>query len=312
MARNKTYYLERAKVGIKTLVIYFNVTRPQYEKAYKKDGKFSIDELLKQLKFLEEWEFRTRKEKQILFPKYKAYSKTKNYTFGIPRKLVDETIGRYKRKRIPRSEVIGELEKEGWLEKDSHGSKVIKENGEWKKLYSFTTKYKIKNRDYWLKLLSDENYSDYTKYPRDIQGFVERAVKIISKWRKSFPKKEIEEPKQEMTLEARQWFALNKITKDEINGVIHEFETERCSFGSLQHTLDEYKIPKELYAWLEKRAYQRKHEYQHNLKLKNKTEGNGNGTTYKNTTTTPDQNKQGQEISDASTLAIEKEYYDID
>lgn len=41
------FYVQRAVDDFKTLVIYFNVVRPQYEPAFRdKDGKFSIKKLM--------------------------------------------------------------------------------------------------------------------------------------------------------------------------------------------------------------------------------------------------------------------------
>lgn len=44
--KDLSFYVQRAVDDFKTLVIYFNVTRPQYEPAFKVDGKFSIKKLM--------------------------------------------------------------------------------------------------------------------------------------------------------------------------------------------------------------------------------------------------------------------------
>ena len=49
---DKQYYLELASKTFKYIVIYFDVTRPQYENNYRYNGRFSIDELLKQIAIL--------------------------------------------------------------------------------------------------------------------------------------------------------------------------------------------------------------------------------------------------------------------
>lgn len=280
--KDKEYYLRRAKVGIKTLAIYFDVTRPQYEKQYHEDGKFSVDKMLKQIDFINRHKgsYMAKSDLEL----YKRYSTTFNYTFGIPSKLIDEVLGRYRENgkmfMVKREEVLGSLEEEGWIEVLHAGSKVGKKDGKYAKLFWWSTKLKIKNREYWFKLLSDSRYSDYTKYPLDDEGFVERAVKIIAAWRKKNvgekETKKSEPPKQEKSVipttnYERLWNALPSLSKSGIIDLIHEFETGRLEFGGLQRGLSHFNIPSELNDILEKRAYQRKIDW--NKKLQ-KQEGN--------------------------------------
>ena len=198
--RDKDYYLARAATGFKTLVIYYNVTRPQYEKAYHKDGKFSTDELLKQLDFLDGWKRRTARERRILAHKYATYARTFNYTFSIPSELVNKVLGEYRDEhgnlvRIHKEEVIDKLVRDGYIKVLNHGSKTKKgEDGKIHKICYWGKKYLLANREYWFKLLSDSRYSDYAKYPIDDKGFVLRAVGIIAKYRKqTIPHKPIQE-----------------------------------------------------------------------------------------------------------------------
>lgn len=275
MAHNEDYYLRRAIKGFKILVIYFCVSRPQYEKAYRKNGKFSIDELIRQETFLASWNNRSRADKKQQFKRYKQYSKTSNYTFGIPKELVYEIIGKYQHKRISKDKVIGELVRKGWLKIISHGSKTGKDDsGEWKKFYSFRTKYHIANKRFWLRLLSDPRWKDYTTYPRDKNGFVERAVKIISKWVRSW--RDVPEPKDEpqevrvYTPAEKQWISLSKFVKNSINEMVHEFETGRMDYSCLERAFRDFNVGKELYEYLEKRAYQRKREWEAKMNELNK------------------------------------------
>ena len=199
--RDKDYYLARAATGFKTLVIYYNVTRPQYEKAYHKDGKFSTDELLKQLDFLDGWKRRTARERRIHAYKYATYARTFNYTFSMPSELVNKVLGEYRDEhgnlvRIHKEEVIDKLVQDGYIKVLNHGSKTKKgEDGKIHKICYWGKKYLLANREYWFKLLSDSRYSDYAKYPIDEEGFVLRAVGIIAKYRKqTIPHKPIQEP----------------------------------------------------------------------------------------------------------------------
>lgn len=195
---NRDYYIRRAEVGFKTLVIYFSVTRPQYEKAYHKDDKFDKDVLLRQMEFLSTWDKRSKREKELLAKRYSQYARTFNYTFDIPVGLVKEILGKYRRSRISIKEITDKLEAEGWLEVKNAGTRTKKgEDGKAHVVCWWHKKYLIANRKYWLQLLSDKKYSDYNKYPRDEEGFVKRAVEIISKYRKNT----ITEEDKEMTID---------------------------------------------------------------------------------------------------------------
>ena len=209
--KNRDYYIRRAEVGFKTLVIYFSVTRPQYEKAYHKDDKFDKDVLMRQMDFLSTWDKRSKREKELLAKRYSEYARTFNYTFDIPVGLVKEIIGKYRRTRISIKEITDKLEADGWLEVKNAGTRTKKgEDGKAHVVCWWHKKYLIANKKYWLKLLSDKKYSDYLKYPEDKEGFVQRAVSIIAKYRKNTIKTEekdmttVEELKEEFIKEAGQ------------------------------------------------------------------------------------------------------------
>lgn len=208
---NRDYYIRRAEVGFKTLVIYFSVTRPQYEKAYHKDDKFDKDVLMRQMDFLSTWNKRSKREKELLAKRYSEYARTFNYTFDIPVGLVKEIVGKYRRSRISIKEITDKLVADGWLEVKNAGTRTKRrEDGKAHVVCWWHKKYLIANKKYWFKLLSDKKYSDYRKYPEDEEGFVKRAVKIIAKYRKNTIKTEekemttVEELKEEFISEAGQ------------------------------------------------------------------------------------------------------------
>ena len=183
--KNRDYYIRRAEVGFKTLVIYFSVTRPQYEKAYHKDDKFDKDVLMRQMDFLSTWDKRSKREKELLAKSYSEYARTFNYTFDIPVGLVKDIIGKYRRSRISIKEITDKLEEDGGLKVKNAGTRTKKgEDGKAHVVCWWHKKYLIANKKYWLQLLSDKKYSDYLKYPEDKEGFVQRAVSIIAKYRK--------------------------------------------------------------------------------------------------------------------------------
>ena len=254
--RDKDYYLARATKGFKTLVIYYSVTRPQYEKAYHKDGKFSTDELLRQLDFLCEWKNRTPRERQLLAHTYATYARTFNFTFSIPSKLVNTVLGEYRDEhgklvRIHKAEVIDKLVRDGYINVLNHGSKTRKgEDGKIHKTCYWGKKYLLANRDYWFKLLADSRYSDYAKYPIDKECFVLRAVRIIAKYRKqTIPQKPIQESTtakptkdfaQHETTANREKFK-ERLVKELMDGVIRGLVDE----GTAQNELARAKFSQE-------------------------------------------------------------------
>ena len=207
--KNRDYYIRRAEVGFKTLVIYYCVTRPQYEKAYHKGGKFDKDVLMRQMDFLSTWKnSRGRREKQLLARKYSEYARTFNFTFDIPVELVQKIIGKYRGSRISIEEITTKLVKEGWLRVLKSGNRTKKGvDGKAHVVYWWHNKYLLANKKYWLQLLLDKKYSDYQKYPRDEEGFIQRAVSIIAKFRKQTINTEekdmtVDELKEEFAKEA--------------------------------------------------------------------------------------------------------------
>lgn len=206
--QNREYYMRRAEVGFKTLVIYFCVSRPQYEKAYHKDGKFDQDVLMRQMDFLSTWKKRSKREMELLAKRYSKYARTFNYTFDIPVGLVQKVLGKYRGNRISIEEITAKLIKEGWLRVLNAGTKTQEDDyGKRHVVCWWHNKYLLANKKYWLQLLSDKKYSNYQKYPRDKEGFVQRAVSIIAKYRKRTINKEddmtVEELKEEWVKEAQ-------------------------------------------------------------------------------------------------------------
>lgn len=264
MKKDKAYYLARAIQGFKVLVIYHCVTKPLYEKAYHKNCKFSKKELMRQMDFLSTWDDRTKKEKQILAYKYAEYSKTFNYTFGIPRKLVADVLGAYqdeqgKLVRIHIDEVVDWLVKKGWLKVLNHGSKTKKnDDGKLVKSCWWTKKYLIANKNYWLTLLDDDRYSDYSKYPLDDLGFTIRAVKAIAKFRKAnIPQVKKSTPKKSKPKakpENKKTMPTN-MTEQYVRGLMNEtqVENELRAMGWTQKDIDKaidgLNLRKKIHGW---------------------------------------------------------------
>lgn len=188
--KDKTFYISRAKRDIRDLFIYFNITRPQYERAYFKDGKFSLKELLRQMEFLDGWSDRNRIEKKSLAGSYSAYSKTFNYVFGIPKDLIGKVAGVYydedgNQHRVNYEQVIDDLVKEGFIKVVNAGRKFDRtEDGQYKVKCWWCKKYIMANRKQWIKLMTDDKYRDINKYGSD------RLRKIVFKWNEQFRHKD--------------------------------------------------------------------------------------------------------------------------
>ena len=188
--KDKTFYISRAKRDMRDLLIYFNITRPRHEKSYFKDGKFSLNELVKQLTFLEGWSNRNSVEKKSLAKCYIEYSKTFNYVFGIPRELMAKVAGVYydedgKQHRVNYEHVIDELVKEGFIKVVNAGRKFERnEDGQYSVKCWWCKKYIMANRRQWFKLMTEDKYEDIKKYGSD------RLRKIVFKWVDQFIRKE--------------------------------------------------------------------------------------------------------------------------
>lgn len=190
--QDKSYYINRAINDFKSLVIYFNVTRPQYEHNYHRDGKFSLDKLQKQFDFLSGWNKRSASDKRDLAKLYATYSKTFNLTFGIPYHLVEKVLGCYrdangKKIRISIDEVVPKLVEEGFMTEINAGRKVDYKTHEVKCYW--TKKYLLKNVKYWFNLFNDKRYHDISTFP----SASSRIKKIIFDFVRSFSKEEKKE-----------------------------------------------------------------------------------------------------------------------
>lgn len=188
--KGKEFYISRAKSDIRNLLIYFNITRPKHEKAYFKDGKFELKELVRQLDFLEGWSRKSRVEKKLLAKYYTLYSKTFNYVFGIPKDLIVKVAGVYydedgKQHRVNYHEIVDELIKEGFVKVVNAGRKFERtEDGQYKVKCWWCKKYIMANRKQWFKLMTEDKYGDINNYGSD------RLRKIVFKWAEQFISKQ--------------------------------------------------------------------------------------------------------------------------
>ena len=169
--------VKRAAQDFKALIIYYNVTRPQQLPYFKKDGKFSIKEMKRQINFGGKSmdEIRRMNLDEIQFKNFRSCQAHYNYTFGIPSERVKKVLSSYrdefgKTHYIHISDVLPIVEADiGTIEHKSHGEA-------WGK-YSFCGKWMMdeKIRDNYLK---DKKWSDIFTAP----NISARFLKYIKGW----------------------------------------------------------------------------------------------------------------------------------
>lgn len=189
--KDKNYYLTRAVRRFVNLVEYFTITRVRAEKNYFKDGKFNIDKFIHQLKFLNDWEKKSRQEKKLLAKTYADYSTTFNYTTGIPVELIQNALGTYRdengiQHKISIEEVESILVKKGVIRVIEAGKKFNRsEDGKYTVKCWWNKKYLFANEKVWFKKMNEDKYTDYYKFIEDTG-----LKNILEKWIDNFKKEE--------------------------------------------------------------------------------------------------------------------------
>lgn len=176
------YYLNRAIKDFKTLVIYFDVIRPQRENYYRINGKFSLEQMKKELAFLSDWKTKDDDFKKRFAQTYSNYSKHFNYCFGIPSRLVEKVLGEYKddngtRHRISIDDVLKACSS---ITRLRHGTKTKKDDdGKYKVCRYWIDKYMIPPKQWYIM---------FEKCPNDInelKNASSRIKKIICEFQQS-------------------------------------------------------------------------------------------------------------------------------
>lgn len=180
------------------VITYFNVTRPQYMKGYKVDGKFSREEMNRQIGFLSKWKKMPKAVKNLHAKEYATYSANYNYTFGIPKDLIgagcrsfrDETG---KVRRVSVKEIMRLLVDEGFIEADrpKHGVKQqLGEDGKYHAKLRWLSKYPIADKALLDELFNNPKYKSIDRFPipevmgsPDELGYID-AKNAIVKWEK--------------------------------------------------------------------------------------------------------------------------------
>jgi len=275
--RDKDYYLKRAINGFKILIIYQCVTKPQFDPVYKGDnGKFSKEKMFEEAEFLDKWNKMPKKRQNYhtkhhteYFKQYKKHSAHHNLAFGLDCRLVEKILGTYRddegnKVRISIDEVLQNLN--GWFRCSNCGKIIRRKKGIkpfpvcwWKK------KYFIADKNYWVKLLDNPQYSKLETYPRETDGEA-WAIEQIWKYRKETIHKK--------------YSSMLELCVDFNNDMIDELLFRKIAVK--QFNQSEEKIGKAI--------------------LSKKGQNNDNN---ENQTRTHYQDKQGQKVSDETSSPIE-------
>lgn len=225
--------MRRAEEGVRTLIIYFNVTRPVNNKFYHSNGHFDIEEYKRKMKFLSNWREFSSEGKKKLAQAYDLVTMNYNYTQGIPDELLKKVCGKYtndegQRVRISTIEVLESLAKSGFIrpldKQPKRGCKFDKlEDGTYKKKCWWYNKYLLANEKQQYAMMMDKRYWSVENFPVDkddatkYKGYL-NAKNAIFKWigknklandvkqqeSKSTPEPKAEEPKKKYTQEEAQ------------------------------------------------------------------------------------------------------------
>ena len=224
--KNKDYYVERAKEALRTLVIYFDITRPMNSKAYKVDGKFSITAYKNQMKFLAEWKKRDPQSKKKLAALYDRVLSAYNYNQGIPSELIQSVCGLYfnedgRRVRVPLTEVVDALVADGFIrprdKQPKGGAKFNKgDDGTYTKKCWWANKYLLANERRQYAMMGDKRYMSIETFPKPsdpvkYQGY-RLARNVIFKWIKNTKMKKSTEDKH-MTMDELREEVLAEVAK---------------------------------------------------------------------------------------------------
>lgn len=165
---------EIASESFKLLTIYFNVTRPMNNKVYFKDGKFSIEEYSRQMKFLSAWNGMSRIQKKAHAKKYADYSKAYNLTQGIPTKILKKLCCLWfydsdgKRRQLNYDDIVKDAVERGEIALSNHGSKFRKKtDGTYEKKCWWCRKYLFSDPKRQYGMMMHGRYSDISRFPHD-------------------------------------------------------------------------------------------------------------------------------------------------
>ena len=218
---DKQYYLELASKTFKYIVIYFDVTRPQYEKNYRYNGRFSMDELIKQIAILKGF---TEKKPEVINDNYNVMNRSRfettfNYTFGIPSWIIKKLQFQYfddngTRKQLTVDDIVDYVSEHHFKINVLNKGKKNKIVDGKKTIVSWNKKYLIDDTELWKSMFNDNRNLRI----ETMDGVTTRAVKLIDEFNKKFNSKFSEEHKKQ-----------RKIKVEDVKKEIHQEKKEHVN-----------------------------------------------------------------------------------
>lgn len=143
-------------------------------KVYFKDGKFSVEEYSRQMKFLSAWNGMSRIQKKAHAKKYADYSKAYNLTQGIPTKILKKLCCLWfydsdgKRRQLNYDDIVKDAVERGEIVPVNHGSKFReKTDGTYEKKCWWCRKYLFSDPKRQYGMMKHGCYSDISRFPHD-------------------------------------------------------------------------------------------------------------------------------------------------
>ena len=257
---DKQHYLELASKTFKYIVIYFDVTRPQYEKNYRRNGRFSIDELLKQIGILKGF---NEKDPKVIndynnVRNRSRYETTSNYTFGIPSWITEKLQFRYfddngNRKRLTVDEIVQYVSEHHFKITEVNKGKKNKIVDGKKTIVSWNKKYRIDDTELWKSMFNDRRNLRI----ETMEGVTTLAVKLIDEFNKKFNNKFSDEhKKQRKTKVEAVKKEIQEENKEPVNQVINkQVQLKPATFETIKYVYENGGLSDIYFKWFAKEIF---------------------------------------------------------
>ena len=258
--KNKQHYLELASKTFKYIVIYFDVTRPQYENNYRQNGRFSIDELLKQIAILNGF---TEKNPEVIYDNYNVMNRSRfetafNYTFNVPKWIIGKLQFRYfdengNRKRLTVDEIVDYVSSNYFKINVLNKGKKNKIVDGKKTIVSWNKKYLIDDTELWKSMLNDKRNLKI----ETMDGVTTLAVKLIDEFNKKFNKKFSEEHKKQGKTKVEEVKKEIQPEKKEPANQVKQMQLKPATFETIKYVYENGGISDIYFTWFAKEIFKK-------------------------------------------------------
>ena len=258
--KNKQYYLELASKTFKYIVIYFDVTRPQYENNYRQNGRFSIDELLKQIAILNGF---TEKNPEVIYDNYNVMNRSRfettfNYTFNVPKWILGKLQFRYfdengNRKRLTVDEIVDYVSANYFKINVLNKGKKNKIVDGKKTIVSWNKKYLIDDTELWKSMFNDKRNLRI----ETMDGVTTIAIKLIDEFNKKFNNKFSDEHKKHRKTKVESVKKeIQQEKKEPVNQVINkQVQLKPATFETIKYVYENGGLSDIYFKWFAKEIF---------------------------------------------------------